>query len=206
MHSAYPRHHNPIHTLAIHTIPMHTLSMHTLTAFSIHALSASPPTHIQEPLIYCAVTGSFVHVVPMDAMQPVTKSTPRRPFHLHHLHPYHLLRQTQEPLISRAVTGSFVHVFRMDAMQPVTTSTLLGQRETRLDMEYSLIDLGLLAARGGGFLNGALSITFIVFMVVGPVMRTVTQICVLLLPLRMPQLRKLHRFSRNISSFNALEV
>ena len=45
-------------------------------------------------------------------------------------------------------------------------------------------------AANGGFLNGCLSVTFIVFMVLGPLLRTTTQIGVLLLPLPLPALRR----------------
>ena len=44
------------------------------------------------------------------------------------------------------------------------------------------------------------------FMVIGPVARTVSQMALLLLPWPLPELRHLHRLSRNVSVFYALEV
>ena len=113
---------------------------------------------------------------------------------------YVLFRSWTEPLIARTVSGSFVHVFRADALDQPAMANGVG-----LNAQYSLLQLGLLAARGG-LLNGCLSITFLVFMIVGPLLRTLTQIGVVLLPLPMPALRRLHRISRNISVFYALEV
>jgi hypothetical protein len=110
-----------------------------------------------------------------------------------------LFRAWTEPLISRAVSGSFVHVF-----SPGTPSSPSAGAQG-LNAQYSLLQLGLLAARGG-YLNGCLSVTFIAFTVVGPLLRTSTQLMVLLLPLPMPALRRLHRLSRNVSVFYALEV
>jgi hypothetical protein len=110
-----------------------------------------------------------------------------------------LFRAWTEPLIARTVSGSFLNIFRPGA----ASSPAAGAQG--LNAQYSLLQLGVLAARGGP-LNVCLSVTFIAFTVVGPLLRTSTQILVLLLPLPMPSLRRLHRLSRSISVFYALEV
>ena len=121
---------------------------------------------------------------------------------------YALARALTRPIVSRHVTGSFTHVFKThdevrlseDQVGSSNPSELLG-----VNVEYSLLDLGRLAAKSGG-LDYFLAATYFVFVVIGPTLRIVSQLCTLLWQVELTKLQWLHAVSRHISVFYALEV
>jgi len=81
----------------------------------------------------------------------------------------------------------------------------LKARGFDFDGEYRLLDLAMLAVGRGGW-DYLLSATFWIFIVICPLLRGITQLALLVLPLPLPLARKLHRLSRSISYYYALEV
>ena len=73
------------------------------------------------------------------------------------------------------------------------------------DAEYTLLDCGTLAAADGG-LNYLMSATFCVFMVACPILRPLTLLALLLVPMTRAAADTLHRLSRYLSYFYAFDV
>ena len=55
-------------------------------------------------------------------------------------------------------------------------------------------------------MNYLMAGTFWVFVIVGPVSRSLSQLALLVLPLSRPRLRRLHQLSRHVSAYYAYEV
>lgn len=102
-----------------------------------------------------------------------------------------LLAALRAPLIRRVVTGS--------------VSEALREFGVELNQSYSLLDLGWLSSRAGG-MDYIMSGTFWIFVVIGPVARSVTLLVLLIVPLPLSWQRMLHQASRHVSVFYALEV
>eukprot|EP00308_Calcidiscus_leptoporus_P000771 CAMPEP_0119357698 /NCGR_PEP_ID=MMETSP1334-20130426/6044_1 /TAXON_ID=127549 /ORGANISM="Calcidiscus leptoporus, Strain RCC1130" /LENGTH=525 /DNA_ID=CAMNT_0007372005 /DNA_START=1 /DNA_END=1578 /DNA_ORIENTATION=+ len=102
-----------------------------------------------------------------------------------------LLVALRAPLIRRIVSGS--------------ASAALRDFGVELNQSYSLLELGWLSARAGGC-DYLMSGTFWVFVVVGPVLRSLSMLVLLVVPLPFNWQRSLHQASRHISVFYALEV
>ena len=71
--------------------------------------------------------------------------------------------------------------------------------------EYSLVQLGTLAAQAGGW-DYLMASTFWVFIIVCPLLRGLSLLVLLLCPLRPAAASRLHRASRYVSYYFALEV
>jgi len=95
------------------------------------------------------------------------------------------------PLFRRRVEGSIAHALRDHGFD--------------FDGQYSLLDMGILSGQAGGWDN-IMAITFWVFIIIAPVFRAMSQLCLLLLPMRRCSFVLLHRVSRYISYYYAIEV
>lgn len=68
-----------------------------------------------------------------------------------------------------------------------------------------MLEMASLAAEGGG-LNYLMAGTFWVFVVIGPLSRSLTQLLLLVLPLSRSTQRRVHQLSRHVSAYYAYEV
>uniref|UniRef100_A0A7S0P3N4 Uncharacterized protein n=1 Tax=Calcidiscus leptoporus TaxID=127549 RepID=A0A7S0P3N4_9EUKA len=96
------------------------------------------------------------------------------------------------PVFERAVIGALPDALRAN----------LG---IDFNAEYNMLRLAMMAAQAGG-LDYFMSATFWVFIVVCPTLRPLTQLLLLLVPLRRSTQRQLHRISRHMASYYAFEV
>mmetsp|Transcript_10461 Transcript_10461/g.30324 ORF Transcript_10461/g.30324 Transcript_10461/m.30324 type:complete len:448 (+) Transcript_10461:1536-2879(+) len=96
------------------------------------------------------------------------------------------------PCFTRTVSGSM--------------SQLLKTNGFDFDAAYSIYSLSGIIYHLGGLNRALMYTTYLIFCIIGPVLRCGTQLMLLLLPLPTRMLRALHEFSRSTSIFYALEV
>jgi len=73
------------------------------------------------------------------------------------------------------------------------------------DGSYNMVQMATLAAEGGG-MNYLMAGTFWIFVILGPVSRSLSLLALLVLPLSRPRLHKIHQLSRHVSAYYAYEV
>ena len=81
----------------------------------------------------------------------------------------------------------------------------LDEHGINFDGTYNMVDMAQLAGQSGG-LNYLMAATFWIFVIVGPMTRSLTVLALLLLPLSPRRQRALHGFSRHIAAYYAYEV
>ena len=111
-----------------------------------------------------------------------------------------------------ALTAAFLAVTVAAINTPLFSRRVVGTLPAALaafgysfDAEYTLLDCGTLAAADGG-LNYLMSATFCVFMVACPILRPLTLLALLLVPMTRAAADTLHRLSRYLSYFYAFDV
>ena len=81
----------------------------------------------------------------------------------------------------------------------------LEDRGVDFNGKFSMMQLGFLAGQAGGP-DYFMAATCLVFLVAGPLLRPLTQLWLLWVPMSLETQRGLHRASRHISIFYAFEV
>jgi len=105
------------------------------------------------------------------------------------------------PILRREVEGSFIEELRGAA-------AAAGSSASALTGEFNLLTLGLLCGRSNGwdYVSSLHALTFFSFVVIGPTVRTGSQLLLLLLDLPPTFARRLLALSRYASAFYGLDV
>jgi len=97
-----------------------------------------------------------------------------------------------QPFLKRLVQGALPDLIR----------DLLGIDFTA---EYTMVQMGLMAAQAGG-LDVFMAANFLVFTCIGPLLRPISVLLLMHLPLTSAEQRRLHVVSRHLAAYHAFEV